>query len=77
MTERNWKSIAIGEFIIITMGIMFGLFYFTYKAGMLDEGIKGVVRVLANIAYLIYILAGSTGWMLLVGCWGGLDDEWT
>lgn len=77
MTKEMWRAIAVGEFLMLVIGISLGILYFAYRQGALNDGAKGIIEILANIAYLIYFLAGSTGWMLLVGVWGGLDDDWT
>lgn len=75
MNERKWRAIAVGEFIILSAAICFTLFYFGYKTGFLDEGARGVLQVMANIGYLVFFLVGSTGWMMIIGLWGWID-EW-
>ena len=73
MSKQAWKAIAVGEFIIISAAISFIIFYFAYKTGLLNEGSKGVLQVIANIAYLVFFFAGTSGWMLLIGLWKGVD----
>ena len=73
MDKMIWKIIAIGEFIIITAAISLIMFYVGYKTGILCEGVKGVLEVMANIAYLVFLFGGTTGWMLLIGLWKGVD----
>ena len=69
MNRTAWRAIAIGEFLIISAGISFVVSYIAYKVGYIGEGIKSIIEILANIAYLVFFLAGSTGWMILIGLW--------
>lgn len=69
--NKAWKAIAIGEFLVIVAGISIAMCYFAYKNGFIGEGVKSVIEVIANIAYLVFFFAGATGWMLLIGLWGG------
>ena len=71
MSKKAWQAIAIGEFLIITAGITFAVSYFAYKAGYISEGTKSIIEILANIAYLCLFIAGSTGWMIIIGLWKG------
>ena len=71
---KVWRAIAIGEFIIIVAAIIFVMFYVGYKTGLLSEGVKGVLQVIANIGYLVFLFGGIIGWMLLIGLWEGVDE---
>ncbi len=71
--SKVWKIIAIGEFLMIVVGISFVMFYFAYKNGFISEGAKSVIEILANIAYLVFFFAGATGWMILIGLWKGVE----
>ena len=75
MNKEAWKAIAVGEFIILSAAICLSLFYFGYKIGLLGEGVRGVLQVIANIGYLVFFLAGSTGWMMIIGLWGWMDER--
>ena len=66
----RYKEFDRTEFIILSAAICFTLFYFGYKTGLLYEGVRGVLQVMANIGYLVFFLAGSTGWMMIIGLWG-------
>ena len=54
--------------------IIFVMFYVGYKTGLLREGVKGVLQVIANIGYLVFLFGGIIGWMLLIGLWEGVDE---
>ena len=71
MNKRAWKAVAIGEFAIIVAVISFAVTYFAYKAGYISDDARSVIEVLANIAYLVFFFSGTTGWMFLIGMWGG------
>ena len=72
---RNaWKAIAIGEFIVIVTAIVLAFFYVGYKTGFLNEGVRGVLQVIVSIGYTVFLFVGTSGWMLLLGLWKGVDE---
>ena len=75
MTTKAWRAIAIGEFILIIIAISLVVMYSTYKMGLLSEGVRGFLSVVANIGRLAFLLAGTTGWMMIIGFRGGDENE--
>lgn len=75
MTAKAWKTIAIGEFILIIIAISLVVMYSAYKMGLLNDGVRGFLQAVANIGYLAFFLAGTTGWMMIIEFWGGDENE--